>query len=133
MQGDLEEGECLHTVRLVSIAAQGSMDGRVRSTRGRAMRWRRGEGLPVSGGLFAIGVTDRRVLFWTVTRMLGSPAELSGALPRSDVLTIRAASRLGSRRAAVVLEAGAVYVLRPEQGITLRDLVAAFDVTEETN
>ena len=97
------------------------------------MRWRRGEGLPVTGGLFAIGVTDERVLFWTVTRMLGAPSELSGALPRSDVLTIRAASRLGSRRAAIVLESGGVYVLRPEQGMLLRDLVAAFDVSDSNS
>jgi hypothetical protein len=96
-------------------------------------RWRidvrstaRAAGLDVAHAVFVLGVTDRRLVSWDVTRLMAAPTDVTGSLEVSDVATITAVGRFGARRVAVVFGTGHVLVVRPEQGFSLRGLVDAF-------
>jgi hypothetical protein len=149
---DLEPGERLlaaHRVMITSAASvmsgaapDAELDPGVgRTPRGERVRRRaaRGKGssqlrlavarelgLPVPGGIFILGLSDQRLLFWKATTWLARPGPLEGGVPLGEVAEVTVARRFGRIRAAVLLVAGPMLVVQPLWERRLQDLETAY-------
>jgi hypothetical protein len=152
LAAELEPGERLlaaHRVMITSatsIASGGAADAELEpraghTSRGERLRRRaaRGKGnmqlrlavarelgLPVPGGIFIVGLSDRRLLFWKASAWLARPGPLDGTLPIDEVAEVTVARRLAKVRAAVLLAAGPLLVVQPLWDRRLEDLETAF-------
>lgn len=141
LQHDLDDGETLlgaNRVVLVSAAsivtwgdAAGARTG-PGSTRRFAPRpvklaGARRLGFPLPGWLFVLGLSDRRVLFWRATPILGAPHGLAAAIPLEQIAAVRGLRRVGATRLSIVLDDGAMLVVQALWSRRLADLSTAFD------
>ena len=152
LSAELEPGERLlaaHRVMITSatsITADSSVDAELepgigRTPRGERLRRRvakgkgnmqlrlavaRELGVPVPGGIFIVGLSDRRLLFWKASVWLARPGPLDGTLPIGEVAEVTVARRLGKVRAAVLLAAGPLLVVQPLWDRRLDDLESAY-------
>jgi hypothetical protein len=106
--------------RLRRRAAQGRGSMQMRLTVARDL------GLPVPGGIFVLGLSDQRLLFWKASVWLARPGPLEGALPIDDVAEVTVVRRLGKLRAAVVLGSGPLLIVQPLWERGLDDLETAY-------
>jgi hypothetical protein len=152
LAAELEPGERLlaaHRVMITSatsITTEGAADAELepgigRTPRGERLRRRaakgkgnmqlrlavaRDLGVPVPGGIFILGLSDRRLLFWKASVWLARPGSIDGTLPIGEVAEVTVVRRFGKVRAAVLLAAGPLLVVQPLWDRRLDDLERAY-------
>lgn len=82
-----------------------------RTTRGK-VRAAHQAGFPAPGPLFVLGVTNRRIVIWRPSSLLGRPAGIITEFPVRDISAMRLVRRLGPSRLALTLPSGAIVVLQ---------------------
>ena len=73
-----------------------------------------------------LGVTDRRVLLWGVSRWVARPTGPARSIGLADVAGVTMARRFGASRLRVVLATGPQVLLEPLWGGSLATLAAAY-------
>ncbi|MEO7555610.1 MAG: hypothetical protein ABIV94_03275 [Acidimicrobiales bacterium] len=82
--------------------------------------------LPLPGRIFAIGITDRRVLLWRTSRWLARPAGLAFAVPVGGIAAITGVRRVGSARLVVQVDTAMLTLGALAPFASVRPLAAAF-------
>ncbi len=71
---------------------------------------------PAPGRVFAIGLTDRRLVLYRCSRWTARPEGLATAVPLPGVSSLTKVHRLGPTRLRITLDSGPIAVLEPVWG-----------------
>jgi len=91
-----------------------------------ARRPRAGPNFPVPGRVFVLGLSDRRLLFWSASRWFGRPAGFATSVDLDQVTSLELVRRLGTSRLRLILAVGSVLSLEPTWGGSIHALSDTF-------
>jgi hypothetical protein len=81
---------------------------------------------PAPGRIFAIGLTDRRLVLYRCSRWMARPEALATSVPLPGVSSMTKFRRLGGTRLRVTLDSGPIAVLEPVWGGALGGLADVY-------
>ena len=81
---------------------------------------------PAPARVFAVGLTDRRLVLYRCSKWTARPEQLATAVPLPGVSSVTKVRRLGGTRVRVTLESGPIAVLEPVWGGALGRLADVY-------